>query len=91
MATITSAQSGNFNATTTWVGGVIPIDSDSFIIATGHTVTYNVATPVTNGFNDSDIYGILQTLSGSPTVLRMNGMLIYHQYRLLTNSKQHLL
>ena len=24
-------------------------------------------------------------------VLRMNGMLIYHQYRLLTNSKQHLL
>ena len=61
MAVITSAQSGNFNATTTWVGGVVPIDADSFVIATGHTVTYNVTTPVANGFDDSDIYGILQS------------------------------
>ena len=75
MATITSAQSGNFNATATWVGGVVPIDADSFVIATGHTVTYNVTTPVTNGFNDSNIYGILQSQSGATTVLRMNGRL----------------
>lgn len=75
MATITSAQSGNFNATTTWVGGVVPIDGDSFVIATGHNVTYNVTTPVTNGFNDSDIYGILQSQSGATNVLRMNGRL----------------
>lgn len=84
MAVITSAQSGNFNATTTWVGGVVPIDGDSFIIATGHTVTYNVSTPVTNGFDDSDIYGILQTQSGTPNTLRMNGRL-----RIRTNGTYH--
>ena len=76
MATITSAQSGNFNATTTWTGGVVPVDGDSFTIATGHTVIYNVATPVTNGFAESNIYGILQTAaSGAANVLRMNGRL----------------
>jgi len=76
MATITSAQSGNFNATTTWTGGVVPVDGDSFTISTGHTVIYNVATPVTNGFAESNIYGILQTAAASATnVLRMNGRL----------------
>ena len=75
MATITSTTSGNFNATTTWVGGVVPVDGDSFYIATGHTVIYNVTTPVTNGFNDSDIYGILQHQASVNTILRMNGRL----------------
>lgn len=84
MATITSAQSGNFSATTTWVGGVVPVDADSFVVANGHTVTYDVVTPVTNGFNDSNIYGIFQTLSGSATTLRMNGRL-----RIRTNGTYH--
>ena len=84
MATITSTTSGNFNATGTWVGGVVPVDGDSFVIAAGHTVTYNVASPVTNGFNDSDVYGILQSQSGASTVLRMNGRL-----RIRTNGTYH--
>lgn len=84
MATITSTQSGNFSATTTWVGGVVPVDGDSFVIATGHTVSYDVVTPVTTGFQDSNISGILQTLSGSPTTLRMNGRL-----NILTNGTYH--
>ena len=84
MAVITSTTSGNFSATTTWVGGVVPVDGDSFVIATGHTVTYNVATPVTNGFNDSDVYGILQTQLSTSTTLRMNGRL-----RIRTNGTYH--
>jgi hypothetical protein len=84
MATITSAQSGNFNATATWVGGVVPVDADSFVIAAGHTVTYNVSSPVTNGFDDSDIRGILQTQLNTPNVLRMNGRL-----RVRTNGTYH--
>lgn len=75
MATITSAQSGNFSSTSTWVGGVVPVDGDSFVIATGHTVIYDVSTPVVNGFNDSTINGILQTAAGISTTLRMNGRL----------------
>ena len=84
MAVITSTQTGNFSAGATWVGGVVPVDGDSFVIATGHTVTYNVATPVTNGFNDSDVYGILQTQLSTSTTLRMNGRL-----RIRTNGTYH--
>ena len=75
MATITSTASGNFSAPTTWVGGVVPVDADLFVIAAGHTVIYDVVTPVTNGFGDSNIYGILQSQLGVSTVLRMYGRL----------------
>lgn len=75
MATITSSTSGNFSNAAIWVGGVGPVDNDSFIIANSHVVTYDVTTPVTTGFNDSDIYGTLQHQASANTVLRMNGRL----------------
>ena len=75
MAVITSSTSGDFSNAQIWVGGVVPVDNDSFIIANSHIVTYNVATPVTTGFDDSDIYGTLRHQANANTVLRMNGRL----------------
>ena len=47
MAQKTTAQSGDWTATTTWVGGVVPNATELVTIAAGHNVTYAI-TATTN-------------------------------------------
>lgn len=67
MATITSAQSGNWSATSTWSGGVVPVDGDAVVIAAGHNVLmdadqsaftglFNVT--ITGGVTPGMLYGM---------------------------------
>lgn len=58
---ITSAQSGDWAATSTWVGGVVPSATDNVIIAAGHTVSTSVALTRTGS---TTVNGTFQLNSG---------------------------
>ena len=77
MAAYTSSQTGNFSSSATWGGSGPPsADGDTFTITSGHTVTIDTGITVpTNGYGDSNVYGILQSQASQNTTLRMNGRL----------------
>lgn len=63
-ATITTAQSGNFNDPTTWVGGAVPTAGQKIIKAAGHTLTIpsGYTTPV---LGDPAVFGPAVTINGN--------------------------
>lgn len=81
MATITSARSGLWSDTATWVGGAVPADNDAFVIATGHTVTFDVdQSAMANGMANSTIQtgAVLKFSTGAnlTLLLKMKGTLV---------------
>ena len=70
MATITSAQSGNWSETSTWVGGALPADGDTVVIDSGHTVTFNVnLSSWTTGINGLTITGTLNVSTSTSSYM----------------------
>ena len=54
LPTITSAATGNWNATSTWVGGAIPDSLHDVLISAGHSITINSAAYCNNiSFGDT--------------------------------------
>jgi hypothetical protein len=83
MATLTSTKSGNWSDPTVWNAGRVPAAGDQVVIASGHTVTYDISEGSTNDVElgtagnslDLDIYGTLQfdTNATQPLRLRFKG------------------
>lgn len=49
---ITSAQTGNWNAASTWQGGIVPsAATDNVIISSGHTINYDLANTTINSLS----------------------------------------
>ncbi|MGR6086654.1 MAG: T9SS type A sorting domain-containing protein [Arcticibacter sp.] len=75
LAQITSAGTGSWSATTTWVGGVVPGAGANVIIATGHTVTVSTNTAVVG--NVTVNAGAVLTVSAAVgSTLSYNGNLV---------------
>jgi hypothetical protein len=75
VATISSAQSGKWSLTTTWVGGVVPVNLDTVIVASDHTVEFDVdQSAFANGLAALTITGNLSaSLSPGTYYLKMLG------------------
>jgi len=70
MASLTSSQSGNWSASSTW-GGSTPADGDTFTIAQGHKVTVDSDQRAGTGFGDILVRGCFHFGTGGK--IRING------------------
>lgn len=72
MATITSAGSGDWSSGATWVGGSVPVDNDTVVIASGHVVVFDVDTSgFANGIAGLTITGTLNVSATTSSYLKM--------------------
>ena len=79
MAAYSSTQSGNFNDAATWGGSGWPdTNTDTFTVNAGHTVTYNVTTPLNEGLGSSVVNSGGTFIMDNNTVIRFNGASSYH-------------
>lgn len=78
---IQSAQNGNWNNTTTWVGGIVPTATQSVRIMSGHTVSVTANAPVSRvevqsgaqlDFTTNQLTGMVSGLQNYGTVLTAN-------------------
>lgn len=79
MAAYSSTQSGNFEDASTWGGSGWPsLNADTFTVNAGHTVTYNLTTPLNLGLGSSVVNSGGTFIMNNNAVIRFNGTTAYH-------------
>jgi len=75
MVTVTSVASGNWETTTTWDTGTVPVNGDTVIISAGHTVIFDAdQSTFANGLAGLTVNGTLKFITdGTVTYLKMAG------------------
>jgi len=73
---VSTGSSGNWSATTTWVGGVVPSATDSVVISDGAKVTIDGNVTVTNIRVGSGVSGILQFSKTAVCTLTVTGNIV---------------
>lgn len=78
MAAYTSTQSGDFNSAATWGGAGWPaVDGDTFTVAAGHVVTYNLTTPLNTGLGAGTVNNGGTFIMDNNTVIRFDAATTY--------------
>ena len=78
MAAYTSTQTGDFDDAATWGGGGWPnADGDTVTIAAGHTVTYDLTTPLNTGLGTITINNGGTLILDTNSVIRIAGAATY--------------
>jgi hypothetical protein len=79
MAAYTSTQSGDFDNAATWGGSGWPnLNTDTFTVNAGHTVTYKLTTPLNEGLGSSVVNSGGTFIMDNNSVIRFNGASTYH-------------
>lgn len=79
MAAYSSTQSGNFNNPATWGGSGWPnLDGDTFTVNAGHTITYNLTTPLHGGLGSGVVNAGGTFIMDTNTVIRFNAASTWH-------------
>jgi len=75
MTTVTSVASGNWETTTTWDTGTVPVNGDTVVISAGHTVIFDAdQSTFASGLAGLTVNGTLEFITdGTVTYLKMAG------------------
>jgi hypothetical protein len=87
MAAYTSSQNGNWSSASTWGGAGVPGNGDTWTVAAGHYVTYDVTTFQSTGLDNGAVNNTGRLTFNSGSRMRSNGQInVYGDWIMPSNT-----